>query len=52
MIVPPSFAHEAYDNLGSSIKKLVLFERSGHTPMLSEPDLFAEEVLLFMDENK
>lgn len=52
MVVPPSIAQETYDNLGSSVKDLVFFERSGHSPMGSESDLFAEEVNLFIDQNK
>lgn len=52
MVVPTSIAQEAYDNLGSSTKKLVIFEKSGHAPMGSEADLFAEEVKTFIDENK
>jgi len=52
MIVPATFAQEAYDNLGSDIKKLVIFERSGHTPMFSEANKFSEEVIQFMDQNK
>ena len=52
MVVPPSFAQEAFDNLGSSVKELALFERSGHGPMFSEADQFAEEVISFMDQNK
>ncbi|MEW7292072.1 alpha/beta fold hydrolase [Aquimarina sp. 2304DJ70-9] len=52
MVVPATFAQEAYDNLGSNIKELVIFERSGHAPMLSESDQFAEELIKFMDQNK
>ncbi len=52
LIVPPRFAQEAFDNLGSSDKKLVIFEESGHSPMFSEPNLFAEEVIQFINQNK
>ncbi|MBL4709435.1 MAG: alpha/beta hydrolase [Flavobacteriales bacterium] len=52
MVVPSSFAQEAYDNLGSSIKKMVTFERSGHSPMFNEANQFAAEVVLFIDQNK
>ncbi|GAA4278641.1 alpha/beta fold hydrolase [Aquimarina mytili] len=52
MIVPPRFAQEAYDNLGSTTKKLVFFEKSGHSPMASEAGLFADEVIEFINENK
>jgi len=52
MVVPTVLAQEAYDNLGSNIKKLVIFEKSGHSPFGGEADLFAEEVILFIDQNK
>lgn len=52
MILPVSFAQEAYDNLGSTTKKMVVFERSGHAPFASEPDKFAKELIQFMNENK
>ncbi len=52
MVVPIGFAQEAYDNLGSSEKELVIFERSGHSPMFSEPDLFADKVIEFIYQYK
>lgn len=52
MVVPPSVAQEAFDNLGSSRKELVIFERSGHSPMFSEAVLFAEEIIRFINQNK
>ena len=52
LIVPPRFAQEAFDNLGSSDKRLVIFEESGHSPMFSEPNLFADEVIAFINQNK
>ncbi|MEO0572762.1 MAG: alpha/beta hydrolase [Bacteroidota bacterium] len=52
MVVPEFYAQEAFDNLGSSEKRLVFFERSGHAPMFTEPNPFAEEVIQFMNQNK
>lgn len=52
LIVPTEFAQEAYDNLGSTDKELVIFEHSGHSPMFSEPKLFAEKVIEFIEEFK
>ena len=52
MVLPVSFAQEAYDNLGSNSKELVIFEDSGHEPMFSEADLFAEKLIRFINENK
>ncbi|WP_350288487.1 alpha/beta hydrolase [uncultured Croceitalea sp.] len=52
MVVPEFYAQEAYDNLGSSEKRLVFFERSGHSPIFTEPNLFADEVIQFINQNK
>lgn len=52
MVVPEFYAQEAFDNLGSNEKKLVIFEQSGHSPMFTEPSMFAEEVMQFMNQNK
>lgn len=52
MVVPIKFAQDSYDNLGSSEKELVFFENSGHSPMATEPDLFAEKVIEFINANQ
>lgn len=52
MVVPIKFAQESFDNLGSREKELVIFENSGHSPMGTEPDLFAEEVIEFVNANR
>ena len=52
MVVPEFYAQEAFENLGAVNKRMVIFEQSGHSPMFSESNQFAEEVLRFMDENK
>ncbi len=52
IIVPIVYAQEAYDNLGSRDKELFIFERSAHSPMFSEPDLFAEKVIEFINQYK
>lgn len=52
MVVPPIYGQQAFDSIGSTIKELVIFENSGHSPLASEPDLFAETVLRFMNDNK
>lgn len=49
LVVPTSFAQEAFDQLGSINKELVIFERSGHSPLESEPVLFAEKVIAFIN---
>ncbi len=50
--VPTIYAQEAYDNLGSSDKELFIFEKSAHSPMDTEPDLFAEKVIDFINQHK
>ncbi|MFC5046182.1 alpha/beta fold hydrolase [Aquimarina hainanensis] len=52
LIVPAVYAQEAYDLLGSDQKELFIFEKSGHSPMDSEPDLFAEKVINFINRHK
>ncbi len=52
MVVPVSFAQEAYENLGSRMKKLSIFEQSGHVPFVNESNLFAAEVIQFINEHK
>ncbi|WP_400078720.1 alpha/beta fold hydrolase [Winogradskyella sp. R77965] len=52
MVVPKQFAQDSFDNLGSSEKELVIFENSGHSPMSTEPDLFADKVIEFINQNQ
>jgi len=50
--VPLVFGHEAFDNLGSSDKDIFIFEKSGHGPMNTEPDLFSDKVIEFINDHK
>lgn len=52
MNVPITYAQEAYDNLGSSDKELFIFAKSAHSPMFSEPNLFADKVINFINHHK
>lgn len=52
MIVPIASAETAFENIGSEVKELQIFDRSGHSPIDSEPKRFAAEVLRFIDANK
>ncbi len=52
MVVPIASAQAAFENIGSTSKELLIFEKSGHAPMFSEPDRFATEVLQFIDVHK
>lgn len=48
-VVPPTLAQQAFDLIGAEEKELWIFESSGHSPMLTEGDLFAERVINFVD---
>lgn len=50
--IPLEFAYEAYDHLGSDDKELFILERSAHGPMSTEPELFAEKLVEFINAHK
>lgn len=50
--VPPTLGADAFSRLGSQDKSLVIFEASGHHPHDTEPELFAEKVIEFIDRVK
>ncbi len=52
LVVPTVIAQEAFDNLGSTDKEIFIFEKSGHVPMATEPDLFADKVIEFINQHK
>ncbi|MGB1295291.1 MAG: alpha/beta fold hydrolase [Flavobacteriales bacterium] len=52
VIVPFVDAQEAYDHLGSTEKELFIFEKSAHSPNDTEPELFAEKVIEFINQYK
>lgn len=52
LVVPKANAKEAFDNLGSDDKELFIFEKSGHSPIATEPDLFGEKVIDFINKYK
>ncbi len=52
LVVPTVFAQEAFDNLGANEKELFIFEKSAHSPMLNEPDLFSAKVIAFINRHK
>lgn len=51
-VVPPRLAYTGYAQIGSAEKELVIFEKSGHSPMDNEADLFIETVKNFMEKWK
>ncbi|MFD1553901.1 hypothetical protein DNU06_14145 [Putridiphycobacter roseus] len=47
-VVPPALGIDAFNKVGSSNKKLVFFEHSGHSPMINEPEKFTNEIIGFI----
>ena len=52
LVIPYNQGEEAYNNIGSSKKDWVLFNSSGHSPMLDEYDKFEQEMINFIEANK
>ena len=48
-VVPPALGEDAYNLVNTTEKELVIFERSGHSPMFDEPVLFTEKVKGFVE---
>ncbi len=48
-VVPKELGETAFDAVSSTNKKLVVFERSGHSPMDNEPNLYLREMIAFID---
>lgn len=51
-VVAPQLGIDAYNKVSSTDKELVIFQESGHSPMVNEPDLFAQEIIEFVERNK
>jgi len=47
--VPPKVGQDAFANLASSYKKLILFSHSGHHPMETETDAVEDEIINFIE---
>ncbi len=52
LVVSPSLARPAFEKVNTTEKSLVVFNNSGHSPMISEGDLFAQEVEAFIERYK
>ncbi len=48
-VVPPALGYSAFDLVNTTQKELVIFDHSGHSPMSSEPELFVQEVVDFIE---
>lgn len=53
-VVSPTLGEEAFEKLGTpdEDKSLFIFQRSGHSPMQEEPELFIDLVIDFMEKYK
>jgi pimeloyl-ACP methyl ester carboxylesterase len=50
LIVPNEVLHEAFNNVGSVHKELVIFEKSGHAPSATKPNEFSTTVINFIEK--
>ena len=51
LVIPYKQGEEAYENIGSAEKTWVLFNSSGHSPMMDEYEKFENEMIRFIDAN-
>ncbi len=51
-VVAPQLGVDAFNKVSSIDKELVIFQESGHSPMVNEPELFAQEIIEFVERNK
>lgn len=51
-VVPVEMGKIAFDNHGAIDKELIIFERSGHSPMLNEPAAFNAPLVAFIERLK
>lgn len=51
-VVPPRLGFSAYESISSDDKELVIFQNSGHSPMVNEPDKFNQSVISFIEQHR
>ncbi len=51
-VVPSTLGHDAYNRVSSADKKIIIFEKSGHSPMLNQANEFVEAVTGFVETHK
>ncbi len=51
-VVPPQLGIDAFARVSSTQKELVIFEKSGHSPMLNEPLEYTRKIVAFIDRHK
>lgn len=52
VIVPDEVSYDAYNNIGSEFKELIIYNKSGHSPSASMAEEFAEDIILFIEAHK
>lgn len=48
-VVPPTLGYDTYNNISSTKKEIVIFEKSGHSPMDNEWEPFSDAIVSFID---
>lgn len=51
-VVPPALGVSAFATVSSQEKELVIFEQSGHSPMVNEPQLFTQKIKDFVEKHR
>ncbi len=51
-VVPSTLGVDAYNRVSSTKKKIIIFEKSGHSPMLNQADEFVDALTNFIEANK
>ena len=51
-VVPSGLATDAFEGVSSTEKEIIIFDASGHSPMISESQRFVEEVGRFVERYK
>ncbi len=51
-VVPPQLGIDAFNNVNTTDKRIVIFNNSGHSPMDNEPKQFVSEIVNFIETYK
>lgn len=51
-VVPPALGYTAFSEISSADKYLKIYNHSGHSPMVNEPDLFVQDIINFIETHK
>lgn len=50
LVVPVALAHQAFEFIGTDRKELIIYPKSGHSPMINDPLDFAADVIRFVEK--